>query len=157
MAGIVAVAVSASVGGYLLNRVVGRNTPNIGNPGAEEPQKSPAKDSGSEPKPPPNDSPSHEPPAVNHEPIPNSQPNSSKPADDAPAGTKLLEVGARVRVTKYTGAYTDERTARMSAMVDAGQKGEILKAPRDSSVCHVRFGPPLGRDYWIHRDALEVE
>jgi hypothetical protein len=160
IAGVVAVAVSASVGGYFLNRVVGRDAPNIGTHRAETPDRPPATEPESRSKPPldaPPDGTSHAPPAVENEPIRNSQPASAKPDDNDPAGTNVVVVGARVRVTKYTGAYTGEAAGRISAMVDAGQTGEILKAPKDGSMCHIRFGPPLSRDYWIHRDALKVE
>ena len=166
MAGIVAVAVSASVGGYLLNRVIGghpaapiAHSGTAANPDLP-PSQLPANRDASVPVAPRSTRvsvPPDVPAVVMPSPDPISQPKTPKPPDNDPGGTKVLAAGARVRVTKYTGAYTDEATARMSAMVDSGQKGEILKAPRDSEVCHVRFGPPLGRDYWIHRDALEVE
>jgi hypothetical protein len=80
-----------------------------------------------------------------------------KSADKSSKQTKDLAVGATVRVTKYIGGYFDDGGARLAAMVDEGQTGEVLELPSNNPHCQVRFDAPVNRSVWILREALKVE
>jgi serine/threonine protein kinase len=66
-----------------------------------------------------------------------------------------IQVGSRVRVTKYTSSFLDASGGNFVRTVDEGERGVVDEVPESSNYCRVRWKD--NSESWVSQGCLAVE